>query len=460
MIKKILIANRGDIAVRIIRTCKELDIKTVAIYSEADKDSFHRYIADESICIGPNNISKSYNNIDNIIYLALKLDCDAIHPGFGFLSENPELAKKCEENNIILIGPTREQMILMGDKSKARKIMIKLNIPVVPGSESVLKDKEEALEIANKIGYPVIIKAANGGGGKGMRIVYKEEELFSSYDMASAEALSAFSNNDLYMEKYIENPRHIEVQVFGDKFSNAIHLGDRDCSMQRRNQKVIEESLSNYLSKEERISLYKTAVNAVKGIGYLGAGTVEFIVDKNKNFYFIEMNTRIQVEHPVTEMVTSIDLIKLQIDIAQGKEIPFNQEDIIFKGHAIECRINAEDPSRDFAPSPGKITSINLPGGFGVRFDTFIYPGYTIPPLYDSMIGKLICWAETREECIKRMNRALDEIIIEGIPTNVEFQKKLINSDAFINDIHHTKSIENIFNQKNNETLKEASSTI
>lgn len=338
--------------------------------------------------------------------------------------------------------------------------MLKLGVPIVPGSESVLKDKEEALYIANKIGYPVIIKAANGGGGKGMRIIYKEEELSSNFDMASAEALSAFSNSDLYMEKYIENPRHIEVQVFGDKFSNAIHLGDRDCSMQRRNQKVIEESLSNYLSKEERINLYKTSVNVVKGIGYLGAGTIEFIVDKDKNFYFIEMNTRIQVEHPVTEMVTSIDLIKLQIDIAQGREIPFNQDDIVFKGHAIECRINAEDPSRDFSPSPGKITSINLPGGFGVRFDTFIYSGYTIPPLYDSMIGKLICWAETREECIKRVNRALDEIIIEGISTNVEFQKELINSDAFINDIHHTKFIEEVFNNEYRESLNEACSTI
>lgn len=445
MINKILVANRGDIAVRIIRTCKELGIKTVAIYSDADRDSFHRYIADESICIGPNNISKSYNNIENIIYLALKLSCDAIHPGFGFLSENPQLAEECEKNNIILIGPTKEQMLLMGDKSRARETMVNLGVPVVQGSESVLKTKEEALEVANKIGYPVMIKASNGGGGKGMRIINCKEELFSSFDIASSEALSAFSNSDLYMEKFIENPRHIEVQVFGDKHSNAIHLGDRDCSMQRRNQKVIEESLSPFLSDDERKNIYKTALDIVKGIGYIGAGTVEFIVDKDKNFYFIEMNTRIQVEHTVTEMITGLDLIKLQILIANGDAIPFKQDDIVFRGHAIECRINAEDPSNDFTPCPGRIESINIPGGFGVRFDTFIYCGYTIPPIYDSMIGKLVCWAETREECISRMNRALDEFIVEGIKTNVDFQRELVTSEAFKNNTHHTKFIENVF---------------
>lgn len=445
MIKKILIANRGDIAVRIIRTCKELDIKTVAIYSEIDKECFHRYIADESICIGPNNVSKSYNNIDNIIYLALKLNCDAIHPGFGFLSENSEFARKCEENNIILIGPKMDHMILMGDKSKARETVINLNIPVVPGSKGVLKSKEEAKYLANEIGYPVIIKASNGGGGKGMRIVTCEEEIESSFDMASSEALASFSSNDLYMEKFIENPRHIEVQVFGDMLGNAIHLGGRDCSMQRNNQKVIEESLTDYLNNDEKNKLYKCATDIVKGIGYLGAGTVEFIVDKNKNFYFIEMNTRIQVEHPVTEMITGIDLIELQILIANNKEIPFSQNDINFKGHAIECRINAEDPYDNFRPCPGKITSINFPGGLGVRFDTFIYSGYVIPPIYDSMIGKLICFADTREKCIKKLNRALDEIIIEGVDTNVEFQKSLINCNSFKEDLHYTKFIENEF---------------
>ncbi|CEH34239.1 acetyl-CoA carboxylase biotin carboxylase subunit [Romboutsia lituseburensis] len=445
MIKKILVANRGDIAVRIIRTCKELNIKTVAIYSDVDKECLHRYLADESICVGPNNISKSYNNIDNIIYLALKLECDAIHPGFGFLSENIEFAQKCEENNIVLIGPKKEQMAIMGDKSQARETMMKLNIPVVPGSEGILESKEQALILANKIGYPVIIKASNGGGGKGMRIVTCDEELFSSFDMASSEALSAFGSSALYMEKFIENPRHIEVQVFGDNFSNAIHLGGRDCSMQRRNQKVLEESLTDYLNPQEKSKLYNTAVDIVKGIGYLGAGTIEFIVDKDKNFYFIEMNTRIQVEHPVTEMITGVDLIKLQILIASNEKIPFTQDEIKFNGHAIECRINAENPYNDFKPCPGKITSINIPGGFGVRFDTFIYSGYTIPPIYDSMIGKLICWAEDRQQCINKMNRALEEIIIEGIDTNIEFQKMLINSEVFMKDCHYTKFIENDF---------------
>lgn len=445
MIKKILIANRGDIAVRIIRTCKELDIKTVAIYSEIDRESLHRYLADESICIGPNNISKSYNNIDNIIYLAKKMNCDAIHPGFGFLSENVDFAKACTDNGIIFIGPTHEQIMLMGNKSKARETMINLNIPVVPGSESVLSDKLEAKEVAKGIGYPVMIKASSGGGGKGMRIVNDESELDSLFDIAKSEALSAFGDSSLYMEKYIENPRHIEVQVFGDTHGNAIHLGDRDCSMQRRNQKVIEESLSPYLTDEERDNLYTIAINVVKGIKYIGAGTIEFIVDKYKNFYFIEMNTRIQVEHPVTEMITGVDLIKLQIDIANNKEIPYKQEDITFRGHAIECRINAEDANNDFRPCPGEIESINVPGGFGVRFDTFIYAGYSIPPIYDSMLGKLICFADTREACINRMNRALDEIIIEGVTTNIEFQKELINSDEFKNNTHHTKFIENNF---------------
>jgi acetyl-CoA carboxylase biotin carboxylase subunit len=445
MIKRLLIANRGDIAVRIIRTCKELNIETVAIYSEIDKESLHRYLADESICIGPNNINKSYNNIDNIIYLAKKMNCDAIHPGFGFLSENAKFAKACTDNNIIFIGPTPNQIELMGNKSKARETMISLDVPIVPGSKSILDSKEEAKKLAQTIGYPVMIKASSGGGGKGMRIIYSENEFDSLFDIAKAEALASFGDSSLYMEKYIENPRHIEVQVFGDSFNNAIHLGDRDCSMQRRNQKLIEESLSLYLDNDQRKNLYDTAVKVTKGIGYIGAGTIEFIVDKNKNFYFIEMNTRIQVEHPVTEMITGIDLIKLQISIASGEEIPFKQEDVCFKGHAIECRINAEDSDNDFRPCPGKIESIHIPGGFGVRFDTFIYPGYTVPPIYDSMLGKLICIADTRDECINRMNRALDEIIIEGVTTNIDFQKHLINSNEFINNTHHTKFIETSF---------------
>ncbi|CEQ16610.1 acetyl-CoA carboxylase biotin carboxylase subunit [Paraclostridium sordellii] len=445
MIKRLLIANRGDIAVRIIRTCKELNIETIAIYSEIDKDSLHRYLADESICIGPNNISKSYNNIDNIIYLAKKMNCDAIHPGFGFLSENVNFAKACLDNDIVFVGPTPNQIELMGNKSKARETMISLNVPVVPGSKSILKDKEEAKLLASSIGYPVMIKASSGGGGKGMRIIFKESEFDSLFDIAKSEALASFGDSSLYMEKYIENPRHIEVQVFGDSFNNAIHLGDRDCSMQRRNQKVIEESLSHYLDEAQRKKLYETSIAVIKGIGYLGAGTIEFIVDKDKNFYFIEMNTRIQVEHPVTEMITGIDLIKLQLLIARGEKIPFKQEDVKFRGHAIECRINAEDAENDFKPSPGKVESLHIPGGFGVRFDTFIYPGYTIPPIYDSMLGKLICIADTRDECISRMDRALDEIIIEGITSNIEFQRSLINSDEFKNNTHHTKFIETSF---------------
>ncbi|MDR1773484.1 MAG: acetyl-CoA carboxylase biotin carboxylase subunit, partial [Clostridioides sp.] len=440
-----LIANRAEIAVRIIRTCKELGIDTVAIYSKADEECFHRYLADQSICVGPSNINKSYNNMENIVYLAKKLNCDAIHAGFGFLSENPEFASMCEENDIIFIGPTSKQMILMGDKAKARETMINLNIPVIPGSKGILKSKEEAFEIASQIGYPVLIKASSGGGGKGMRAVYSADELESAFDIAAAEALAFFGDDHLYMEKFIENPRHIEVQVFGDKFGNAIHFGNRDCSMQRRNQKMIEESLSEYLDDEESKKLHKTAVDIVKAIGYIGAGTVEFVVDKNRNFYFIEMNTRIQVEHPVTEMITGIDLIKLQITIAQGEPIPYKQEDIVFRGHAIECRINAENPEFNFAPSPGKVLSMNVPGGFGVRFDTFVYSGYVIPPNYDSMIGKLICWGENRQECINRMNRALDELIIDGVNNTIDFQKQLINSEEFRNDVHHTKFIENEF---------------
>lgn len=445
MIKKLLVANRGEIAIRIIRSCKEMGIKTVAIYSVADKDSLHRYLADESICIGPNNISKSYNNIDNIVYLALKMKCDAIHPGFGFLSENYDFAKKCYENGIIFVGPHYDQITLMGDKAKARETMIKANVPVVPGSPGIINTLEDAVNIAKEIGYPVLVKASSGGGGKGMRIAYNEEELMSNFNIAKSEALSSFGNDEMYMEKYIENPRHIEVQVFGDHFGNVVHFGDRDCSMQRRNQKVIEECLTPYLNKEEQSKLYEAAVKAAKDINYIGAGTVEFIVDQDRNFYFIEMNTRIQVEHPITEMITSIDLIKLQLEIANKKAIPFKQEDIIFNGHAIECRINAEDPSQNFRPCPGKIESIYTPGGFGVRFDTFVYPGYTIPPLYDSMIGKLICWGKDRNECISRMNRALDELIIEGVVTNIEFQKELINSEEFNNNTHHTKFIETIF---------------
>lgn len=448
MIKKLLIANRGEIAVRIIRTCKEMGINTVAIYSQADKESLHRYMADESICIGPNKISESYNHIDNIIYLAMKMKCDAIHPGFGFLSENSNFAKKCMENNIIFIGPNYEQIDKMGDKSTARDTMIKANVPVVPGSKGIILNIKDAIATSKEIGYPVLVKASSGGGGKGMRVANDEEELVANFNIAKAEALSSFGNDEMYLEKYVKNPRHIEVQVFGDSFGNVIHFGDRDCSMQRRNQKVIEECRSPYLDEKIRNELYNAAVKATKSVDYIGAGTVEFIVDKDRNFYFIEMNTRIQVEHPISEMITGIDLIKLQILIASGEKIPYSQENIKFNGHAIECRINAEDALNNFRPCPGTIESIHVPGGLGVRFDSFVYGGYTIPPLYDSMIGKLICWANDREECINRMKRALDELIIEGVETNVEFQKRLMASDVFMKDEHHTKFIENEFMNK------------
>lgn len=448
MIRKLLIANRGEIAVRIIRTCKEMGIKTVAIYSQADKESLHRYMADESICIGPNKISESYNNIDNIVYLAMKMKCDAIHPGFGFLSENSTFAKKCIENNIIFIGPKYEQIDKMGDKSTARDTMIKANVPVVPGSKGIILNIKDAIATSKEIGYPVLVKASSGGGGKGMRVANDEEELVANFNIAKAEALSSFGNDEMYLEKYVKNPRHIEVQVFGDSFGNVIHFGDRDCSMQRRNQKVIEECRSPYLDEKTRNELYNAAVKATKSVDYIGAGTVEFIVDKDRNFYFIEMNTRIQVEHPITEMITGIDLIKLQILIASGEKIPYSQENIKFNGHAIECRINAEDAFNNFRPCPGTIESIHVPGGLGVRFDSFVYGGYTIPPLYDSMIGKLICWANDREECINRMKRALDELIIEGVESNVEFQKQLVSSEVFMKDEHHTKFIENEFMNK------------
>ena len=331
MISKILIANRGEIAVRIIRTCKEMGIKTVAIYSQADKDSLHRYMADESICVGPNNVNKSYNNIDTIIYLALKMKCDAVHPGFGFLSENSAFAKECEENGLIFIGPKYYQIDKMGDKATARETMMKANVPVVPGSKGIVNSIEDGLKIANEIKYPVLIKASSGGGGKGMRVANDDDEFKANFEIAKGEAYSAFGNDEMYIEKFIENPRHIEVQVFGDSFGNVIHFGDRDCSMQRRNQKVVEECLSPYISDETRKALYSAAVKAAKSVDYIGAGTIEFIVDKNREFYFIEMNTRIQVEHPITEMITGIDLIKLQITIASGEEIPYKQEDIVFK---------------------------------------------------------------------------------------------------------------------------------
>lgn len=431
MIRKVLIANRGEIAVRIIRACKELGIKTVAIYSEADKDAMHTQLADEAICVGKPKSKDSYLNESNIISAAVITKCNAIHPGFGFLSENAEFASICEECNIKFIGPSSNTMSLMGDKSRAREIMKKANVPVIPGSEGIVESIEKAYVEAKEIGYPVMVKAALGGGGKGIRIVHKEEELENAYFTAKSEAKINFGDDTMYIEKFIENPRHIEFQILGDEHGNVVHLGERDCTIQRRNQKVLEEAPSIILSDELRGKMGEAATNAAKAVNYVNAGTIEFLVDKYNNFYFMEMNTRIQVEHPITEMITSIDIVKEQIKIANGEALSFTQDDIEIRGHAIECRINAENPKMGFAPSPGKIEFLNLPGGNGIRVDTAVYTGYTIPPTYDSMIAKLIAYGKDREEAINKMLRALDEFVIEGISNNIEFQIDILNNEKF-----------------------------
>ncbi|MFR5403222.1 MAG: acetyl-CoA carboxylase biotin carboxylase subunit, partial [Clostridium sp.] len=407
MISKVLVANRGEIAVRVIRACKELGIKTVAIYSDADKEAMHTQLADEAICVGAGKSKDSYLNEINIISAAVTTKCNAIHPGFGFLSENAEFASICEECNIKFIGPSSETMSIMGNKSRARDIMKSAGVPVVPGSDGVVATYEDAMVEARKIGFPLMIKASAGGGGKGIRLVRKFEELENAYNTAKSEAKNNFNDDSVYMEKFIENPRHIEFQILGDSFGNVVHLGERDCSVQRRNQKVIEEAPSYILSAELREKMGDVAVRAAKAVNYVNAGTIEFLVDKNNDFYFMEMNTRIQVEHPITEMITNVDIVKEQLKIASGEEMKLNQDMIKIDGHAIECRINAENPSRNFAPCPGKIKFLNLPGGNGIRVDTAVYPGYTIPPLYDSMIAKLLVHGKTREEAIRKMISAL-----------------------------------------------------
>ncbi|MBM6837312.1 acetyl-CoA carboxylase biotin carboxylase subunit, partial [Clostridium saudiense] len=419
MIRKVLIANRGEIAVRVIRACKEMGIKTVAIYSEADKEAMHTQLADESICVGTAKSKDSYLNESNIISAAVITKCNAIHPGFGFLSEKAEFAAICEECNIKFIGPSSEVINIMGNKSKAREMMKKAGVPIVPGSEGLIRSFKEAKIEAKRIGYPVMIKASAGGGGKGIRIVKSEDELENSFLTAKSEAKINFGDDSVYMEKFIENPRHIEFQILADSFGNVVHLGERDCSIQRRNQKLLEEAPSSILSDELREKMGRAAVDAAKAVGYTNAGTIEFLVDKHKNFYFMEMNTRIQVEHPITEMVTSVDIVKEQLRIANGEELSITQEDINVKGHSIECRINAENPSKNFAPSPGKIEFLNLPGGNGIRVDTAVYPGYTIPPVYDSMIAKVIVHGNNREEAINKMIRALDEFVIDGVECNI-----------------------------------------
>ncbi len=429
MFKKILIANRGEIALRIIRVSRELGIRTVAVYSEADRYSLHVKFADEAVCIGPPPSRESYLNVPRIIAAAEVTGADAIHPGYGFLAENQSFAEICTSSGLTFIGPAPEQIGAMGDKVLAKETMKKAGVPVVPGSEGVFKDPNQALELAHVIGFPVMLKATAGGGGKGMRIVREAEELERAFQMASAEAASAFGNGDLYMEKLLEQPRHIEIQVFGDTFGNVIHLNERDCSVQRRHQKLIEESPSPIVGAELRKEMGAAAVKGAKSVKYLGAGTIEFLVDNQKNFYFMEMNTRIQVEHPVTEQVTGLDLIKMQIRVAAGERL--TRSSTRPRGHAIECRINAEDPDNDFRPSPGEITGFHMPGGFGVRVDTHCYAGYFIPPFYDSLIAKLIVFAPSRTEAIEKMSSALEEFTIEGIHTTIPFHRKVMRDPTF-----------------------------
>lgn len=431
MIRKVLIANRGEIAVRIIRACRELGIQTVAIYSEADKDAMHTELADEAICVGKPKSKDSYLNVSNIISAAVITKCNAIHPGFGFLSENAEFAAICEECNIKFIGPSSKTISIMGDKSRAREIMKKAKVPVIPGSDGIVENIEDAYIEAEKIGYPVMVKAALGGGGKGIRIVHSKGELENAFFTAKSEAMANFGDDTIYMEKFIVNPRHIEFQILGDENGNIVHLGERDCTVQRRNQKVLEEAPSSIISSELREEMGKAAIRAAKAVNYYNAGTIEFLVDKYGSFYFMEMNTRIQVEHPVTEMITSIDIVKEQIKITNGSDLSFSQEEVCIKGHAIECRINAENPKKGFNPSPGKIEFLNLPGGNGIRVDTAVFTGYKIPSTYDSMIAKLIAYGKDREEAINKMLRALDEFVIEGIDNNIDFQIDILNNEKF-----------------------------
>ncbi|MFJ7927995.1 acetyl-CoA carboxylase biotin carboxylase subunit [Peribacillus sp. NPDC096448] len=443
MIKKVLIANRGEIAVRIIRACKELGIETVAVYSEADKEALHVQIADEAYCIGPKLSKDSYLNTTNIISTAKKTGSDAIHPGYGFLAENADFAELCRECNIIFIGPSPEAINKMGTKDVARETMRKAGVPIVPGSKGIIKDTDEGVALANEMGYPVIIKATAGGGGKGIRVARTEEELIKGINITQQEAATAFGNPGVYIEKFIEDFRHVEIQVMADNHGNAIHLGERDCTVQRRLQKLVEETPSPALDGETRAEMGQAAVTAALAVNYSGAGTVEFIYDYvNRKYYFMEMNTRIQVEHPVTEMVTGVDLIKEQIKVASGNKLSLSQEDVTYNGWSIECRINAENPEKNFMPSAGKIQMYLPPGGYGVRVDSAAYPGYSIPPYYDSMIAKLIVHAPTREEAIEKMKRALGEFVIEGISTTIPFHIKLLQHDQFVSGEFNTKFLE------------------
>ncbi|MFR4121157.1 MAG: acetyl-CoA carboxylase biotin carboxylase subunit [Clostridium sp.] len=445
MFNKILIANRGEIAVRIIRACREMGIRTVAVYSEADKDCLHTLLADEAICIGPAPSSQSYLNMERILSATVAMKADAIHPGFGFLSENARFAKLCQQCNITFIGPSAEIINRMGNKSEARNTMMQAGVPVVPGSKEPVYTAEDGLVMAKEIGFPVMIKASSGGGGKGMRISRSEEDFTEHFNAAQLESVKGFSDDTMYIEKYIEKPRHVEFQIMGDKFGHVVHLGERDCSIQRRHQKVMEESPCEVISPELRKKMGEVAVKAAKAVNYENAGTIEFLLDKDKNFYFMEMNTRIQVEHPVTELVSGIDLIKEQIRVAAGEPLSVSQEDIQIKGHAIECRINAENPKKHFMPCPGRITNVHIPGGNGVRVDTHIYNDYKVPANYDSMLMKLIVYDKDRASAIAKMRSALGEVIIEGIETNIDFQYEILENEAFQKGDTDTGFIEKYF---------------
>lgn len=447
MFQKILIANRGEIAVRIIRACREMGIQTVAVYSTVDKDAIHTKLADEAVCIGPASSKESYLNMEQLISATLATGAQAIHPGFGFLSENSKFVKMCEKCHISFIGPSAQLIDKMGNKSEARETMRKAGVPVTPGSHEPIFDAKKGLEIAEEIGYPIMIKASAGGGGKGMRIARTKEEFVSQFQTAKKEAENAFSDGTMYLEKYMENPKHIEVQILADRYGNVIHLGERDCSIQRRHQKLIEESPCVAISETLRKKMGQVAVKAAKEVGYYNAGTIEFLLDKDQNFYFMEMNTRIQVEHPVTEMVTGVDLIKEQIKIAAGQRLSYNQEDIKIRGHAIECRINAEDPKHNFMPCPGTIKTLHFPGGKGVRVESALYANYEIPSQYDSMILKLIVHDDTRELAISKLRSALGEVVIDGVKTNLDFQYNLVNEPEFEQGRTDTGFVEKVLSQ-------------
>lgn len=446
MFDKILIANRGEIAVRIIRACREMGIKTVAVFSEPDREAFHTQLADEAVCIGSAKVSDSYLDMNNIISAAVEKQAQAIHPGFGFLSENSMFAGVCKDCNIKFIGPKGSVIDALGNKANARQMMINAGVPVIPGSDGILADVEQAYEMADKLGYPVIVKASAGGGGKGIRIVRKKEELKEAFLSAQSETKAAFGDDSMYMEKLIEGARHVEVQILGDSFGNVIHLGERDCSLQRKNQKVLEETPCEVLSESTRAKICDSAVRAAKAAGYENAGTIEFLYDEDSDkYYFMEMNTRVQVEHPITEMVTGVDIVKEQIRIAAGEKLLYTQDDIKISGHAIECRINAENPSRNFAPCPGTIDYLLMPsGGIGLRVDSAIYQGYEIPPYYDSMLAKVIVHGRDRDEAIAKMKRALYEFIIEGVDTNIEYQNKILNNKQFEKCQYNTSFLENV----------------